>query len=211
MGQGLINKIGQLFLLFKRGYDLTGSLIIRKFGILEDIVGTARIYLEILVSLDRFCNRIDYLGYDPRLLACLLLHLGNDRQINVLDRHSVERCIKKHVKLQKRLIIDRFVYINDLVFDHVSFDNDNGNNAFFFHPGQLYELESVHMVLRSGYHCRIVRIRRQALGHMLEEAFHLVGFLDEQILHLIRLALTLLDLSLLLRHQLVHIEPVSLI
>ena len=97
-----------------------------KFRISENVVYTARVDLHVLISLspydfgDSVENFVNYICMN----TCLLLDIGDKSEIYVSHRQTVQAGVQQKVELQDLFLIDVIAQIDDVVLDHVAF-NDN--------------------------------------------------------------------------------------
>ena len=99
-----------------------------KLRVLENIIGAARVNLEVLVSLDRLGNSIDDVRDKLTVDPCLFLHLRDHPEIDLLDRQPVHIRIQQDIELKERLIVELHIHVQDMVLDDIPLDHDHDHD-----------------------------------------------------------------------------------
>ena len=74
--------------------------------------------------MDRLRRRVNDRPDNLAVLARLLLYLGNQSQVDLVDRDPAQAVVQQHVQLQERLRIQHLVDADHTVADDVAVDDD---------------------------------------------------------------------------------------
>ena len=89
IGKSSLYQLRQHPALFKGIDDFTCPLMICQLRILENVIGSAGVYFQILFGLNGLCNGVYHITYNRAVYPGLLLHSRNHTEINLLQGQPV--------------------------------------------------------------------------------------------------------------------------
>ena len=125
---------------------------------------------------------------------------------DLLTTQAIQCIVQEHVDTQHTVKVQLILSAqhhrrsaNDVALHH-----DDEKHSSRIHDGRLDELDLIRMDRRLGDHRSVVGILRQVLYELLQRRLQLIDLLEHLRLHII-------DFMLMMLHQLIDVEAVSLI